>query len=145
MAENALAQLGRFGPDTKALNWAHNGHVYHEPPVAGSHLRARLGSAYRSVCCVFGTGAFLAGSGKINPETKLPEGPIDWTLRERAAEPPPEGALEWLLGETGLECFAIEPALVDATRQKRQVRNVGVPIFEGLGQCDPDRRRRDPR
>jgi len=88
MAENALAQLDRFGPATKAVIWAHNGHVYHEPPVAGSHLRARLGAAYRSVCCVFGHGSFNAGSGKVHAETKRPEGQPDWARRPQVAEPP---------------------------------------------------------
>jgi len=43
MAENALAPLDRLGPVTKAVVWMHNGHVYHETPVAGSHLREARG------------------------------------------------------------------------------------------------------
>jgi erythromycin esterase len=134
IAENALAELERLGPGTKALIWAHNGHVYHEPPVAGSHLRARLGSSYRSVCFAFGTGAFNAGSGTINPETKLPEGQIDWALRPHTAEPPPDGSMEHLLGRVDLDCYAVDAAKVGALRSLRQIRNVGAVLFEGLGQ-----------
>lgn len=134
LAENTLAQLDRFGPRTKAVLWAHNGHVYHEPPVAGSHLRARLGPAYRSVCCTFGTGAFNAGAGTVNPVTKLPEGSIDWTLRPYAADPPPEDALEWMLGQLDLACFVVEPARVASLLEQRSIRNVGAAVFAGREQ-----------
>ncbi|GEM_PF-1971683 len=134
MAENALAQLERFGPATKAVIWAHNSHVYHEPPVAGSYLRANLGAAYRSVCCVFGRGSFNAGSGTVNPETKRPEGSVDWTLCPHAADPPPDGSLEHVLDQLDLPCYAVEPAMVETLRSKLPVRNVGIPIFAGLGQ-----------
>jgi len=77
MAKNALAQLDRLGPVTKAVVWVHNGLVYHDTPVAGSHLHAKLGAAYRSVCCVFGRGSFNADSGRVNAETTYPEGQSD--------------------------------------------------------------------
>jgi len=77
MAENGLAQLDRFAPVTTAVIWAHNGQVYHETPAAGGHLRAKLGAAYRSVCCVFGRGSFNADSGRVNAETTYPEGQSD--------------------------------------------------------------------
>lgn len=134
MAENALAQLDRFGPATKAVIWAHNGHVYHELPVAGSHLGARLGAAYRSVCCVFGRGSFNAGSGKVNADTKRPEGQPDWTQRPQVAEPPPAGSMEHALDQLDLACYAIAPATVEVLRSKLAVRNVGAVVFEGLGQ-----------
>lgn len=134
MAENALAQLDRFGPATKATIWAHNSHVYHEPPVAGSHLRAHLGPAYRSVCCVFGHGSFNAGSGTVDVETKRPEGSIDWTLRPHVADPPPDNSLEHVLDQLDFPCYAVEPARVDALGSKLSIRNVGIPVFAGLGQ-----------
>lgn len=134
MAENALAQLARFGPETKAVIWAHNGHVNLEPPGTGSHLRTRLGAAYRSVCCAFGRGSFNAGGGTVNAETKLPEGNVDWTLRPHAAEPPPDGSLEHVLDRLRLPCYAVEPARVEALQGKLPIRNVGVPVFAGLGQ-----------
>jgi len=137
MHESMASIVGRHpcvGSITKAVIWAHNSHVYHEPPVAGSHLRARLGAAYRSVCCVFGRGSFNAGSGKVNAETISPEGQPNWALRPHVAEPPPTESMERVLDQLDIGCYTVTPADVAALHSKLPVRNVGAVVFEGLGQ-----------
>ncbi len=136
MADNALAQLDRFGRGRKAVLWAHNLHVWLElqSPRIGRHLRDRLGAAYRCLCFWFGTGRYNAGSGKINPETKLTEPGFDWTLRPHLAEPMPSGSVEYLLDQAHLDCFAIEPDRVPVLRRDRPFRCGGGAIFEGESQ-----------
>jgi erythromycin esterase len=141
MAENTLAQLERFGPETQGVIWAYNLHVYcsPEPPVVGAHLRARLGAAYRTVCFAFGRGSFNAGSQRYNTATRQPEGPIDWTLRPHAGASPPPGSTEYLLDQLGLDCFAVAPAEVEALRYAPLIRTAGTYGWEGA-EAFPDRR-----
>lgn len=130
MAENALAQLDRFGPAARAVMWAHNGHVCLIPANAGGQLRARLGPAYRSVCFAFGRGMFNAGSVPVDADTGAP-GPIDWTLRPHAAQPPPPGSMEHHFDQLDLDCYAVEPAQVEALRRETLVREVGAALADG--------------
>lgn len=134
MAENALAQLDRLGAASRGTLWAHNLHVWLEAPRIGSHLRSRLGRAYRCVCFLFGRGRYNAGSGRINPRTKLAEPGFDWTLRPRVAEPLPAGSIEYLLDQLDFDRFAIEPAVAEALRHEAPFRCGAGAIFEGESQ-----------
>lgn len=134
MAENVLAQLDRFDPVTKAVIWAHNSYVSRAPSVVGGDLHARMGTGYRSVGFAFGRGTFNAGSGTVNAATKVPEGPLDWTLRPHPAESSPAGSLEYALDQLDLDCYAVAPADVAALRQEVPARLVEAAVVENLGQ-----------
>ncbi|MCE9594233.1 MAG: erythromycin esterase family protein [Planctomycetes bacterium] len=68
MAEMLLASLASFGPQTRAVLWAHNGHVLHAPLrymesaelSTGGHLAAALGPDYYAFGFLFGSGGFQA-------------------------------------------------------------------------------------
>jgi erythromycin esterase-like protein len=130
MAANALAQLDRVGPETKAVIWAHNAHISLQPPMDGSHLRARLGPAYRALGFALGHGHFNAGGVPVDAETGR-AGPFDWTLRPHPAQPPPPGSLEHLLDQLDLDRYAVETALVEALDQELPVRGIGAVVAEG--------------
>src|SRR5262249_1252801 len=81
MADNVHALLEIEGPGTRAVLWAHNGHVQHAPDAGmanmGSHLHAELGAAdYRAVGFAFNRGGFRA------------KGP-DFVLRDYTVDPAP--------------------------------------------------------
>ncbi|MCX4239947.1 erythromycin esterase family protein [Paraliomyxa miuraensis] len=63
MADNVLHITERFGPDTKAVLWAHNGHVarhWSQTDVMGKYLSDALGNDYVSVGFAFDRGGFQA-------------------------------------------------------------------------------------
>lgn len=63
MARRVLCAVGRDGAKEKAIYWAHNAHVIHpkgSTRIAGSVLRAALGTAYVAIATTFGEGKFLA-------------------------------------------------------------------------------------
>src|SRR5215813_13585352 len=89
MADNVHALLAAEGPGTRAVLWAHNGHVQHAPDAGmvnmGSLLHAELGAAdYRAVGFAFNRGGFRA----VGPDRVLrdyvvgsaPEGFVDAAL-----------------------------------------------------------------
>jgi hypothetical protein len=125
MAENALAQLARFGSDSKAVIWAHNGHVgmfgrsESDHPSDGALLRQALGTDYRAV-------GFAFGSGRFNAASPGDGGTADWTLRVHAAHPAPDIVLEALLDQVELDCFALEPARVALCRHALRLRKISV-------------------
>ncbi len=120
MAENALAQLERFGPDTKGMIWAHNSHVSScDSSDEGYHLREVLGTAYRSVGFAFSTGRISAGSVGS-------DGKGDWRLKAHKANPPPEDSVEAVLERAGLDCYAVDPGSVAALGRELRMRNIGA-------------------
>ncbi len=63
MADNVLHIAARYGKDTKAVLWAHNGHVaraWSQIDVMGKHLGQALGERYVSVGFAFDRGGFQA-------------------------------------------------------------------------------------
>lgn len=120
MAENAEAQLERFGRSTKGIIWAHNGHVSFDGISDGAHLRRRLGTAYRSVRLAFSTGRISAGSVGGG------DGKGDWRLATHTAHPPPEDSMERVLEQAGLECFAVDPKNVRQLGRELRMRNIGA-------------------
>jgi erythromycin esterase len=78
MAENAMRALERYGAGTRAVWWAHNAHVSGNaeaaPRMAGVHLRAQLGPAYRAFGTLLGRGAYQVAnqSGMLLTSTVTP-------------------------------------------------------------------------
>lgn len=99
MADNAIRALDHYGPDARALVWAHNAHVFGDaeadPQMAGVHLRARLGDDYRAFGSVLHQGMYQGG----DPETGL--------LRDFTIAPPAPGSLEDTLASTVAPVAAI--------------------------------------
>jgi len=100
MADNVHALLEIEGPGTRAVLWAHNGHVQHAPDAGmanmGSHLHAELGAAdYRAVGFAFNQGGFRA------------KGP-DFVLRDYTVGPAPEDSVDGALAATGIPLFALD-------------------------------------
>jgi len=106
MAANVRSLLDAEGPGTKALLWAHNGHVQRSPSVffkvieltnMGSHLHTVFGNEM----VVFGF-AFNQGSFRANDETGK--------LRDHTVPPAPEGYIDAALAATGLPLLALDLA-----------------------------------
>lgn len=73
MGENIQWILNSYGPDSKALYWAHNAHVGDWiangiVDVTGHQLRKFYGDAYFDIATDFGTGEFLAFSKEMKME-----------------------------------------------------------------------------
>lgn len=100
MAANVLWMLEQAGPSSKAMLWAHNGHVgiYDDRETMGTVLRKRLGKDYAVVGLGFGQGGLQA--------MPLPFG--SGGLREFTTPPPPPGSLDGTFAATGLPLFALE-------------------------------------
>lgn len=85
MADNAMHLLDRYGPDGRAIIWAHNAHVSGdasaEPQMSGVHMRRRLGASYR----VLGT-LMYQGSYQASDESGR--------LRQYQVPPAPTGSIE---------------------------------------------------
>src|SRR5215470_9958603 len=106
MAANVRSLLDAEGPGTRAVLWAHNGHVQRSPSVffkvieltnMGSHLHTMFGNEM----VVFGF-AFNQGSFRANDETGK--------LRDHTVPPAPEGYIDAALAATGLPLLALDLA-----------------------------------
>src|SRR5262245_29808853 len=106
MAANVRALLDAEGPRTKAVLWAHNGHVQRSPSVffkvieltnMGSHLHTMFGPEMVVIGFAFNQGSFQAvdGTGK---------------LRDHTVPPAPEGFVDAALAATGLPLLALDLA-----------------------------------
>ena len=105
MAANILALLEAEGPDTKALLWAHNGHVQKtskapDVPSMGHVLHAALGSQLLVFGFAFNQGGFAA------------RGVTDSKLQEWTVGPAPDDFIEALLAATGFSLLALDLAQV---------------------------------
>ena len=69
MAENVEWILRR--QSSRAVLWAHNGHVARRPLQMGSHLAARLGEDYVVVGFAFGEGRFRARRDRGSPVSEI--------------------------------------------------------------------------
>jgi erythromycin esterase len=106
MAANVRSLLDAEGLGTKAVLWAHNGHVQRSPSVffkvieltnMGSHLHTMFGNEM----VVFGF-AFNQGSFQATDETGK--------LRDHTVPPAPEGFIDAALAATGLPLLALDLA-----------------------------------
>jgi erythromycin esterase len=101
MADNLAAMLGTYGPDAKAVFWAHNGHVQlnaagpwgNSSPPAGQYLRERFGNEYVAVGFAFDHGSFEAPDQQFKKHS--------WTV---ASVP---NTLDATLAEAGPPVFAL--------------------------------------
>jgi erythromycin esterase len=79
MADNALRALEHYGPDSRAVVWAHNAHIAGDrgahPPMMGVHLRRRLGKHYRAIGSAIERGSYQAWDAKTNGLKEFPIGP----------------------------------------------------------------------
>jgi erythromycin esterase len=133
MAANVRSLLDAEGPGTKALLWAHNGHVQRSPSVffkvieltnMGSHLHTMFGNEM----VVFGF-AFNQGSFQATDETGK--------LRDHTVPPAPEGFIDAALAATGLPLLALDLANIPADgplakwlAAKPSQRSIGA-VFHG--------------
>src|SRR5262249_55004668 len=105
MADNVHALLDTEGPHTKALLWAHNGHVQHKTlfdlVTMGSLLSTELGVDYRAVGFAFGQGAFRARG-------------FDDKLHDYVLSTAPADSLDGVLAATGIPLFALDLKRVPA-------------------------------
>jgi erythromycin esterase len=103
MAENVGWILEREGPGSKAVLWAHNGHVAtaSEGGVEwmGSHLRRRFGAEMVVFGFAFNRGGFQA--------VEMPF-PSVRGLRSFEVGPAPEGSLDATLAAAGLQSAAVD-------------------------------------
>ncbi len=104
MAANVRALLDIEGPQSKAVLWAHNGHVQRSPSVVfkvieltnmGSHLHRAFGDEMVVIGFAFNQGSFQARDdvGK---------------LRGHTVGPAPEGFVDAALAATGLALLALD-------------------------------------
>jgi len=114
MADTALALLEAEGPGSKALLWAHNGHVKKEDgyefamgtvdwPIMGHFLQSALGPEYVAVGFAFNQGSYQAWG--------YPQGD---NLESFRVGPAPEGSVDAVLALTGIPLFALDLAWVPA-------------------------------
>lgn len=101
MADNVLHLTERFGPDVKAVLWAHNGHVardWSQTDVMGKFLAQALGDRYVSVGFAFDRGGFQA---------LAMEGQEMGGLREHQVGPAQGSDVEAALRDGGPALFAL--------------------------------------
>ncbi|MCB9716106.1 MAG: erythromycin esterase family protein [Myxococcales bacterium] len=140
-ADNVLHIQERYGKGTKAVLWAHNGHVtrsWEGAVTMGNNLSDALGKRYVSVGFAFDHGGFQA----------IALDGMQWTgLREHVVGPAKNGELEAALREGGPELFALDlrtlPNKGDAARWLRSplsMRQIGA----GFGADDMSARVVEP-
>ena len=122
MAENIGWILAREGPGTKAMVWAHNGHVANRPGFMGELLRRRFGADLVTFGFVFDRGSFQAVQGGIRLGA----------LRKFVVPPAPAGTLDSVLANSRLPLAVIDLRTLPENGQasewlagSRATRNVG--------------------
>jgi erythromycin esterase len=103
MAENIESLLNLHGPQSKAVAWAHNGHIalrssgqfsHVSTPTMGQHLREKFGKGYMAFGFAFDHGSF----GGLDENDRVQE----WTV------PTAPGSLDAALSEAGLPAFIVD-------------------------------------
>src|SRR5215813_9516874 len=114
MADAARALLEAEGPGSKALLWAHNGHVKKSKgydfawgtfdwPIMGNYLQSALGPEYVAVGFAFNQGGYQAWGD-----------PMGDNLESFRVGPAPEGSVDAVLALTGIPLLALDLARVPA-------------------------------
>jgi erythromycin esterase len=132
MAENLRWVLAHEGPDTRAVVWAHNGHVargedeWLQWPM-GRHLGAALGPQLYVYGFAFHQGGFQAVNMSQAP-AKERRGVVEFTV-----PPAPEHTLEAALAATGLPRLALDLRAVPRSgpiyewwRRAHETRDIGA-------------------
>jgi erythromycin esterase len=127
MAEMLLATLATSAPKTRAVLWAHNGHVFHAPLrymesdelATGGHLAAALGKDYYALGFLFGAGGFQALDRN--------EAGV-YGYRRHAIGAPPPGSLEAPFVEAARGDFLVD------LRSGPKGGKIGAWLDEGHGQ-----------
>lgn len=99
MAENIRWILDHEGPDTKAVIWAHNGHVATSEGGMGWHLRRVYGVSMVVFGFAFNQGGFQAREGPFQSKGGL---------RSFEVGPAPAGSLDALLASADLRIAAVD-------------------------------------
>jgi erythromycin esterase len=105
MAANVRWILDHQTAGTKAVLWAHNGHVQRADNWMGGHLDAAYGSAMRVVGFALGEGEYTA----VGPRG----------LATYPAEAPPPGSVESVLRATGIPRLALDLRLAASSQEGR--------------------------
>ena len=137
MASNLLWALERGGPETRAVLWAHNGHVQRGPgewsdwPM-GRHLAATLGDALYVFGFAFHQGAFQAWNMDENPP------PGRQGMVEFSVPPSPEDTLDAVLAATGWPLLAVDLRALPRSgpayewwRRRTRTHDVGALFSDG--------------
>jgi len=130
MADNVLHIAERYGKGTKAVLWAHNGHVartWSHIDVMGKNLATALGDRYVAVGFAFDRGGFQANGM---------DGEDSTGLREHRVGPAADDDIEAALREGGPALFAVPlrglprkgPA-AEWLRSPRPMRQIGA-VFD---------------
>ncbi|EAU68712.1 succinoglycan biosynthesis [Stigmatella aurantiaca DW4/3-1] len=137
MAENLLWILEHEGPDTRAVLWAHNGHVQRGPGewrehAAGRHLADALGPSLYVFGMAFHQGAFLA----FNMDAQPPPGRKGMVAF--SVPPEPEDTLDAALAATGWPVFALDLRALPRAgpayewwRRSRRAHDIGFIYSDG--------------
>lgn len=138
MGKNLIDLLGRSGPDTKVVVWAHSLHLgvgfhddmYGHTSNMGALLRSHLGDRYYAFALEFDHGAYLGRD--LLPDRTLGDHRVGIVPRA------PEGSLAWYLSMAGGERFLLD--------LRRSVCDQGVADWltesrvmhcGGWAHCDP--------
>lgn len=137
MAENLLWALEHEGPGTRAVLWAHNGHVQRGPGewrehAAGRHLADALGPSLYVFGMAFHRGEFLA----FNMDPQPPPGRKGMVAF--SVPPEPEDTLDAALAATGWPVFALDLRALPRTgpayewwRRSRRAHDIGFIYSDG--------------
>lgn len=129
MFETLQALLEHYGPESRAVVWAHNSHVGNaEATAMGARGEHNIGSLCR---WSFGDGAVLVGFG-TDHGTVAAASNWDEPMEIKRVRPARQDSYEYLCHETGVEAFLLHlsPAPRDALREElaspRLERAIGV-------------------
>ncbi|WP_420151006.1 erythromycin esterase family protein [Spirosoma sp.] len=117
MADNFRRLMDREPPGTKAVIWAHNGHIATDNAgffmPTGAYLRQFYGDAYYALGFSFNQGSFQAREAQ-------PKDPANRMLMAFTSKPAPEGSIDWYLAQTGLKNFIVD---LRSTKKNADINN----------------------